>query len=150
MDALDNPDFLNEARYRFWVNDTLRFGDTDLLGHINTASYISYCDTARLIFCSETGLWSKTRTEAAVVLKTGIRMHRELFAPGEIRIGTLVTRIGTTSLDLVQGLFTEGSCAAVSATVLVHMNMETHRPHTISDDIRAKIDQLASQPALIG
>lgn len=114
--------------YPHWTEDTLRFGDSDLLGHINTASYVTYCDTARLIFCTELGLIGPGLDSAAMVVRTAIDLMKELFPPGRIDIGTGVARVGKTSFTVTQGLFHRGACVAVAETVLVCFSRATRRP----------------------
>lgn len=121
--------------YPHWTEDTLRFGDSDLLGHINTASYVTYCDTARLIFCTELGLIGPELDTAAMVVRTSIDLMKELFPPGRIDIGTGLARIGRTSFTLTQGLFHRGTCVAVAETVLVCFSRATRRPVVPGEDV---------------
>ncbi len=137
-ERLKHPD-----AYPHWTDDTLRFGDTDLLGHINTASYVTYCDTARLTLCIELGIIGENLTTAAVVARTTVNLLRELFAPGQVRIGTGILHTGTSSFTIAQGLFSQNACAAVAETVLVHFSKATRRPAPISAELAGRLQKVA-------
>jgi len=133
-------DWLKHASaYPHWAEDTLRFGDSDLIGHINTASYVSYCDTARQIFCYACELMKPSDDKVAVVVRTAIDLWKELFPPGRIQIGTGVLRLGKTSLTVTQGLFHENVCVATAETVLVRFSKTTRQSLGLGPELISRL-----------
>ena len=67
----------------------------------------------------------------------------ELHFPGEVSVGTAVSRIGNTSYTLAQGLFQEDRCIANSEVITVYMGKETGRPTPLTEELRAALQEVA-------
>jgi acyl-CoA thioester hydrolase len=63
--------------------------------------------------------------------------------PGEVAIGTAVTRLGRSSMTLGQGIFVDGACVATAHTVIVLMNEETRKSRPFPDETREALMRLA-------
>ncbi len=135
-------DLEQAATFPHWTAEVLRFADTDAFGHINNGAYASCFENARI------KLIRRIRVEAAegevgwVVARICIDYHAQLFYPGEIEVGTRLTRVGGASLSLVQGLFAEGSCRGSASAVLVLLDVPKGVSAPIPETMRARIAPL--------
>jgi acyl-CoA thioester hydrolase len=121
-----------------WNEDVLRFGDTDLNGHVNNSVFAVLAESGRVnLFRTRLGD-GRNPDSYFVIAKLTIEFRRELQYPGKVRIGTWLVRIGRTSLGIKQVLLDDG--AAVGATaeaVCVSMSRATRRPTPFADATRA-------------
>ena len=121
-----------------WVEDVLRFGDTDLNGHVNNAVFAVLAESGR-VNLFRTRLGTEERGDGYfVIAKLTIEFKAELHYPGRASTGTWIRHLGRTSLGLGQVIVTEdGRLAATSEAVCVSMSQATRRPQPFSDEIRA-------------
>jgi len=124
------------ASYSVWAHDRLRFGDTDLQGHINNAVFATFCETGRVSFLFDEQLNLRVPGASFVIARLEIDFRSELFYPGEVDIGTRVLHIGRTSFRLGQGIFHGGTCAATSVSVLVLMDDDARKPKPLTPQLR--------------
>jgi acyl-CoA thioester hydrolase len=130
------PGLTDRSHYRHWVRDTIRYSDTDMVGHVNNLAFAAYCETGRTMFMHAfpqplIGVHSQT-----VIARITINFLDEAHWPGEAEIGTGVIRVGNSSMTLGQGLFNEGRCFATSESTIVMIDRQTRRPSRIPDDFR--------------
>ena len=121
-----------------WVEDVLRFGDTDMNGHVNNAVFAVLAESGRVnLFRTRLGENEREGTYF-VVAKLVIEFKAELHYPGRVRTGTWIRHLGRTSLGLAQVIETEdGHLAATSEAVCVSMSQATRRPEPFSEGTRA-------------
>lgn len=80
-----------------------------------------------------------------LLVRISMTFHKELRAPGSVQIGSEVTRIGRTSIDISQGLFAEASCFASAEAVCVLLSKQSRRPTPAGELLRAHL--LGTTPA---
>lgn len=130
-----------------WVEDVLRFGDTDLNGHINNATFAVLCESGRVDFFQSRLV--RERDRFFVLARLAIDYRRELTYPGRIRTATWLTRIGRSSLGFSQVLFSEdGQAAATSDAVCVTMDATLRRPVPLSETNRASAGAILRETAM--
>ncbi|WP_230531395.1 acyl-CoA thioesterase [Microvirga roseola] len=106
----------------------IRYSDLDRQGHVNNAVFATFSEIGRVAF-----LYGSDRPLAAegssfVLARLLINYHAELFWPGTVEIGTGVSRIGRSSISLVQGIFNKGRLVASVETTNVMLDAPTRRP----------------------
>jgi acyl-CoA thioester hydrolase len=122
------------ATFKHWTQDTVRFSDTDMMGHVNNVAYGAYCETGRTTF--NRAVMPEFLGGHGMVARIAINYLGETHFPNVMHIGTMVAHIGTTSYILAQGLFIEDRCVATAEGVLVRINRETRRPTPLPEDMR--------------
>lgn len=122
--------------YPFRTFDKIRYADTDRQGHVNNAVFATCLETGRVEFLYDPRGPLAVDGAAFVIVSLNLHFSAELNWPGRIDIGTGVTRVGSSSLGLSQGLFQDGLCVATAETVIVQMNEETRRAHPLSEMAR--------------
>jgi len=134
------PDLRDPAIYPHWCRETLRYCDTDAQGHINNVAFSVFCETGRTQFLLEPGRPLTPPGTFMVIARLVLDFIGEIHWPGEVRIGTGVTRIGRTSFHLGQAVFVEDRCVAAADSVLVLADQETRRSTPLPDDLRARLE----------
>jgi acyl-CoA thioester hydrolase len=129
------PALRHRATFRHWTTDTVRFSDTDMMGHVNNVAYGAYCETGRTTF--NRAVFPNIVRGGGMVARIAINYLGETHFPNVVHIGTGIVHLGTTSYTLGQGLFIEDKCVATAEGVLVRIDRETRRPVALPDDMRA-------------
>ncbi len=104
---------------------TLRidWSDLDLFGHVNNVQIMKYVQAARVHYWETIGIYDPFEKSdiGIMVASVSCQFNLPLHYPGEVRIKTNVTNIGTTSFRLVHRIYNEEDelCAeAADAEVL--------------------------------
>lgn len=126
--------------FPFRARDKLRYGDTDKLGHVNNAVFSTFLETGRveMLYRPESPLLSEGAD--FVIANLNIDYLNEITFPGEVEIGTRVTKLGTSSVRMEQVVFQNGTCAAHAQTVIVQMDKTTRRSKPFSPEARAMLE----------
>ena len=86
------------------VTVVVRFADTDAMGHVNNAVYLTYCEMARIRYWSDvTGEPLAARhhgAESLILAEARITYRAQVFHTDTVTVETRATRIGTSSFLL--------------------------------------------------
>jgi acyl-CoA thioester hydrolase len=128
--------------------DTIRFGDLDRQNHVNNAVFSTFLESGRVIilYGEEYGL--TVPGTSFVLARVAIDFLGEMHWPGEVEIGTAVSRVGNSSIGLDQALFVNGVCVATAENTLVLLDKATRKPRPFAPEHAARIR--ASAPAAPG
>jgi acyl-CoA thioester hydrolase len=116
---------------------TVRFGDTDAMGHVNNAKFATYLEDARVgFFRATTG---ETVSLAGLILaRTEIDFVRPiLFGAGPVRTTVWVERVGTKSFRTGYTMEQDGAVVGRAIAVLVAYDYAAGSSRPLSDDERA-------------
>ncbi len=126
-----------------WTEDVIRFGDTDMNGHVNNATFSVLAESGRVhLFQSAFG---DTRPAGTyfVIAKLTIEFKTELHYPGRVRSGTWIRHVGRSSIGIGQVILgPDGSPAATSDAVCVLMDRATRRSTPFDSATRAAAEAL--------
>lgn len=129
------------ADFPFQTYDKVRYADTDRQGHVNNAVFATFLETGRVEFLYNPQSPLAAEGAAFVIVNLNLNLLAEINWPGRVEIGTAVTKVGRSSVSLVQGLFQDGRIVATAETVIVQMNEQTRKSHPLSDTARAFLTQ---------
>jgi acyl-CoA thioester hydrolase len=119
------------------VEITVRFADTDAMGHVNNAKYLTYCEIARIRYWTDvTGDPIALGTEGAeslILAEARITYRAPAFHGEDITVETRATRIGRSSFTLEHRLLAcvpgdAPRLVAVSESILVRYDYATSLP----------------------
>jgi acyl-CoA thioester hydrolase len=136
----DPRDFSGPFRHR--VEIVVRFADTDAMGHVNNAKYLTYCEIARIQYWTDiTGEPIALGTEGAeslILAEARITYRAPAFHGEIVTVETRATRIGRSSFTLEHRLLAcvkgeEPRLVAVSESILVRYDYATARPVGLSE-----------------
>jgi len=134
--------------FPFQTYDKLRYADTDRQGHINNAVFSTFLETGRVEFLYDPERPLTEPDTSFVIASLNLQLRAEIFWPGTVEIGTAVTRIGNSSIQIYQGIFQNGQCAATAETVIVHVDNGTQKSRPLPGAAREALNRyLQSRPA---
>jgi acyl-CoA thioester hydrolase len=149
----DPRDLPGEFRHRVTVD--VRFVDTDAMGHVNNAVYLTYCETARIRYWTDvTGepvAAGHEHAESLILAEARITYRSPVFHTEQVTVESRATHIGRSSFTLEHRL-TAGAAGgaprlvAISDSVMVRYDYGTGRPAPLDDAIVAAIEAFEGRP----
>lgn len=143
----DPRDLTGDFGHRVEVD--VRFADTDAMGHVNNAVYLTYCEMARIRYWTDvTGepvAAGHEGAESLILAEARITYRAPVFHTEVVSVETRATAIGRSSFTLEHRLTaaTPGTAprfVAVSESVMVRYDYATSRPTPLSAEIAAAIE----------
>ena len=134
-------DLARRATHRLFTPVTIRFSDTDKLGHVNNVAIAAYFEAAR---CE---LFYKLMQEAGiggridfVLARVAIDFKREFFYPGTVAVGARFVRLGNRSITSGYGLFLGDTCHATAEAVIVFFDLDTRQAIAPPSALRTRLE----------
>jgi acyl-CoA thioester hydrolase len=143
----DTKPSTSRTGYTHWASDQVRWSDTDMLGHCNNLAFGAFAETGRCLFMRRFFQPGSPQQALFLPVQITLGLLGEVFWPAQVEIGTGIAAIGTTSVQLAQGLFEGDRCFGTCATVFVLIDEATRRPRPIPPAMR---ELLLSQGGMVG
>lgn len=121
--------------------DTIRYGDTDKLGHVNNAVFSTFLETGRTSLLLHPRTFTPPGAGFALV-RLVIDYRAEMHWPGEAHVGTGVTALGRSSISMRQAIFQDGRCMATAETVVVLFDTVARRSMPLPEATRQALVSL--------
>ncbi|MGE0699974.1 MAG: acyl-CoA thioesterase [Hyphomicrobiaceae bacterium] len=143
-------DLTRRATFGLFTPVTIRFSDTDMLGHVNNVATAAYFEAGRcdLFYrlMSEGGLTErgKAATIDFVLARAAIDFKKEFFYPGTVEVGSRFTRLGNRSITTGYGLFLGDTCHATAECVNVFFDLEKRVSVPPPPKVRALLEAAVS------
>ena len=140
-DGTQHPDLADPKSFAFWTTEKIRFQDIDRLDHVNNVALAAYAESGRVEFLEAVAPATLQRGNAPfwVIAQLTIHFRAQTHFPGEVRIGTCVLRLGTSSVTLGQGMFDGDRCIATTESVIVLVDPSTGRGAPLPDQLRSAL-----------
>ncbi|SCA57049.1 conserved hypothetical protein [Candidatus Terasakiella magnetica] len=133
-------DLTCQDSYSYWTDEKIRFADLDRVGHVNNAAFAIYSESGRVDFLEEIYPGCTAGSGIGwVIAKLTISYLAAAYYPGQVRIGNVVRRIGTSSVVIEQGLFCNDKCFSTIENILVWADTENEKSVPLPDDLREKL-----------
>ncbi len=141
--------------FRHSVEIVVRFADTDAMGHVNNAKYLTYCEIARIRYWTDvTGEPIALGTEGAeslILAEAKITYRAPAFHGEVVNVETRAMRIGRSSFTLEHRLTAcikgeEPRLVAVSESILVRYDYASAHPVALSGEHIAAIEAFEERP----
>ena len=123
------------------AHDKIRYSDTDRQGHVNNAIFATFLETGRVDILYNKEFPVLPPNASFVIASLQLNFLREINWPGQVDIGTGITKIGNSSLRLVQYLFQNDQCVATSESVIVQVDDTTNRSRALTDEARGILER---------
>src|SRR3954452_15480773 len=128
-----------------------RLADTDAMGHVNNANYLTYVEIARVAYYEQVPgnalpIGIHGAEEGMILAEIRMTYRSPAFYGETIAVETRVERIGRTSFGMVHRMTAPESrygaarLIAVADSVLVAYDYQQERPIPVPDDWRAAIE----------
>ena len=126
--------------------DKLRYGDTDRQGHVNNAVFMTFLETGRVEVLHRPNSPIYDDIAEFVLVNVNLDLRGEIRWPGEVQIGTAVSKIGNSSITFHQQMFQNGVCVASADSVVVQMNTTTRKSQALSETARTSLSAFLLKP----
>ena len=128
-------DRLDESR-RHVHEFHVRFGDIDVLGHVNNCRYLTYLEDARIaMFRLDPMREGREPLKGLVVARHEIDYKRPLmFGPDPVRVETWVTGMRAASFDLAYEVRDDQHVYVRASSVIVAYDLENTHARRLGDD----------------
>jgi acyl-CoA thioester hydrolase len=119
-----------------------RFRDTDAMGHINNAVYISYLEVGRQAYWAEFDRESDYRRVPFTLARVACDFRSEALVKEVLEVGIRCTSIGTKSFafEYVIREKTTGRLVVEATTVQVCYDYATKRSVPMPDELRRRLE----------
>jgi acyl-CoA thioester hydrolase len=113
-----------------------RIGDVNSAQHISNVAFAAIyedarADVLRIIY----GSALRTRDNRSVMAQANMAYLAEVKHPSALVLASGIGRVGRSSYDVLQGLFSDGRCVGLCDTTYVHCDADGPTP--LSDAMRA-------------
>ena len=132
-------DARNPDSYAFWVDETVRYADLDVMGHVNNKAFGTYYESARVAYMMKNGL-AVASDEGMALARIEIDYRAEILFPAALRIGLRPLRVGRSSVTLAGAVFNGAVCASTSIAILVRFNTIQRKSMSFTDEQRARLE----------
>lgn len=126
-----SPTTITAQDFAHLIAMPLRWGDADMLGHINNVQYFRYAEEARVtwfeqLFPDLAGAWD---VEGMILADMQCRFIRQLHWPQALQVGVRAKRLGRSSITHEYGYFIQGEAepVATGSSVVVWFDYAAQR-----------------------
>jgi acyl-CoA thioester hydrolase len=144
-----------EGDFAHRVDIDVRFADTDAMGHVNNAVYLTYCEMARIRYWTDvTGEPVSAGHEGAeslILAEARITYRAPVFHSETVTVETRATHIGRSSFTLEHRLTACGPggmprLVATSDSVMVRYDYEADRSAPLGEPFIKAIETFEGRP----
>lgn len=125
------------ARFRHWVQDHVRFGDLDPLGHANNNAINIIMENGRVALLDRMEIRPLVPGGLMVIKTTRTEFNAEVHRPARLDIGVGIGTVGTSSYSILASLFVNGTNAATHEAWMVLIDRQSRRPMPLPPEARA-------------
>ena len=127
----------------FTTTVTPRFGDMDVLGHINNTVPVVWFELARnpLIKIFDPSLELKRETFSLIMAHSDYDYVDQLYYRYDVEIKTWITRIGTKSFTASHEAWQQGRLCVKGSAVMVHYDFNLEKSTPIPEDKKTLLAQ---------
>jgi acyl-CoA thioester hydrolase len=120
----------------------VRFGDLDVMGHVNNAVVVTYMEQARYQWWRSFLGGRRFQEEGFLIARVEVDYRTPILLGDDVRVELHCAKVGNSSFELgyrlTKGL--EGEVFAEGRTVQVMLDFASHRPRPLSLATRAWLE----------
>ena len=121
----------------------VRFGDLDMMGHVNNSVYLSYFEYARVHYFNEIlGRDWDWKKFGCVVVKNEVNYHKSIFLNDVPVVTCFLEEIGAKSFTIGYQMKVNDVLTTTGTTVLVCYDPKEQKAIEVSDDWRNALARL--------
>ena len=128
--------------YKLVSDVQVRFADTDGLGHVNNAVYLSYLETARVDYLREVLSCTSVQEFGVILARVEIDYRSPAFHFETMRVGCRVAELGGSSIGMEYRVEDKktGRLVAEAKSVLVAFDYAQKKPVRMKDAWRLAME----------
>lgn len=146
---MDN-DFLPEQRFEIPLQ--IRFRDTDMMGHMNHAVFVTYLETARVAWLASLSEEHGLQRIPIIIAKVEVDYHYPLTIRDRPKVALWVSHIGKKSFTFEYSVYEEKDneqiTYATASTVIVYYNYQENRSEEIPETWLTILEKLHNNESL--
>lgn len=130
------------ADFAHRIDLAVRWGDVDMFGHVNNAKYFTYVESARIEYLESLGAVDGARSNvggSVILASIGADFIAQVRYPSKLVVGTRITRIGRSSLGLLNGVFLGEQLVLAARGTLVWFDYASQKTSPVPEHVRAAI-----------
>jgi acyl-CoA thioester hydrolase len=148
VDHDDPRDLPGAFRHRHRLE--VRFGDTDAMGHVNNAVYLTYVEAARVAWWADVAgepiIREPDRAESLILAEAEIAFRAPIFFGETVVVETRATGFGRSSVRVEHRITAsrDGETSRLVATcrsVIVRYDYEQERPVPFTDEVVERVER---------
>ena len=132
---------VQKADFTYFYEMAVRWGDLDVLGHVNNAELIRYLECGRIAYGDEVLnlRFTPSIDEGWILADLQCTFHRQLRYPAAITVGTRISRLGYRSMELTGAVFLGDELILSARVVGVWFDYKAQKSKPIPDAVRAAV-----------
>lgn len=130
------------ADFAHRIDLSVRWGDADMFGHVNNAKYFTYVESGRIDYLETLGAVNGARSDAGgsvILASIGADFIAQVRYPAQLVVGTRITKIGRSSLGLLNGVFLGEQLVLAARGTMVWFDYASQKAAPVPDHVRAAI-----------
>ena len=129
--------------YKLVSEVPVRFSDTDGLGHVNNAHYLSFLEVSRIDYLRKVVGLVKIEEFGVIIARVEIDYKSPVFHYEKLLVGCRVSEIGGASIKMEYRLEDKatGRLVAEAKSILVAFDYALGRPTRVTDEWRSKMEE---------
>jgi acyl-CoA thioester hydrolase len=140
-DSTPSIDPRDRSSYRAWTAIPIRFGDQDVVGHVNNVAIAAYFENARCMHLIPALEHAQPRL-TTVLARITIDYLSELHFPGSVDVGIRITRRGNKSFVITGAIFDGDVCSATCEATMVFFDPRSRRSAVPPEDAWQRLGNL--------
>ena len=129
------------SKHLFTQQFPIRWGEMDVMGHVNNAQYLRYFEESRTAWCEVIGRPLNPKTATAhgmILLKASVTFKKPVTYPAHATVKLFAGAVGNTSFHLFNTLTVgdDPEPACVGEFVIVWFDYVNVKPIPVPDEIR--------------
>jgi acyl-CoA thioester hydrolase len=124
----------------------VQWGDQDAFGHVNNTVYFRWYESARIAYLERLAMADQTSSLGLgpILAAIGSNYRRQLRFPDRVIIGSRVTRIGRTSINMEHAVWSTVQKAIVADghSTIVVFDYALHQKRDVPPSVRATIEEI--------
>ena len=120
----------------------VRFRDTDGLGHVNNAVYLTYFEIVRVAYGLKLLEGSRLEDIPFILGEATVRYKEPVFYGDQLMAATRVSRIGTKSFTMQYELRRADTVVTSGSTELVWFDYAAQRSQTIPETFKQRVAEI--------
>jgi acyl-CoA thioester hydrolase len=140
--------------FKHWHAVTVRWGDMDAMGHVNNATYFTYCESARISYFDAVRMWEHRAhdREGPALVSATLNFRQQVHYPAELEVGLRARELGNRSFTLAYEIYRRGTdeLVAEGGSVVAWVDYEAGKSIPLPDGLRAAIRQLEAMAGDLG
>ena len=122
---------------------TVRFNETDALGHVNNTNYFVYLEDARIQLFQDLGFEMDAKNRSFVLASAKCDYLKPAFFGNQLKVETSVLKIGNKSFQLGHRIMNikTNDTIALGEVAVVYFNVQSQKGEVLPAEMRDKLSQ---------